>query len=88
MLSVFTVYLFCSQARERKTLSSLFLFTAKILTRVVITTVFWASQMALVVKNMPASTGDVRDTSVIPGYSPWVRKSQTGLKQLSMHNCI
>ena len=27
----------------------------------------WASQVALVVKNLPASAGDVRDASSIPG---------------------
>ena len=64
------LYLLCSQERERKTLSSLFLFTATILTRVVVTTVFWTSPVAVVVKHMPANTGDVRDTGLIPGYSP------------------
>ena len=73
-----------------------------------------ACQVALVVKNLPANAGDVRDTSSIPGLgrSPgggngnplqysclgnpidrgaWqatvhrVKKSQTGLKQLSTH---
>ena len=28
---------------------------------------YWASQMALVVKNPPANAGDVRDVSSIPG---------------------
>ena len=27
----------------------------------------WASQVALVIKNPPASAGDVRDVSLIPG---------------------
>ena len=27
----------------------------------------WASQVALVVKNLPANAGDARDTSSIPG---------------------
>ena len=27
----------------------------------------WASQMALVVKNLPANAGDIRDTGLIPG---------------------
>ena len=74
----------------------------------------WASQVALVAKNLSAKAGDIRDTGSIPGlgrspggrhgnplqYSclqnpmdrgawwPIVRgvtKSQTGLKQLSMH---
>ena len=26
----------------------------------------WASQVALVVKNLPANTGDIRDTGLIP----------------------
>ena len=28
---------------------------------------YWASQVALMVKNLPASAGDVRDTGLIPG---------------------
>ena len=28
---------------------------------------YWASQMVLVVKNLPASAGDVRDMGSIPG---------------------
>ena len=28
----------------------------------------WASQVALVVKNPPASAGDIRDVSLIPGW--------------------
>ena len=27
----------------------------------------WASQMALVVKNLPANAGDIRDVGLIPG---------------------
>ena len=75
-----------------------------------------ASQVVLVVKNLPANAGDIRDMSSIPGLgrSPgeghgnplqysclenpmdrgaWgttvhgVTKSQTRLKQLSMHTC-
>ena len=30
--------------------------------------------MTLVVKNLPASAGDVRDLGSIPGFDPWVRK--------------
>ena len=30
-------------------------------------TTFWASQLALVVKNPPPNAGDVRDTGSIPG---------------------
>ena len=29
--------------------------------------IFWASQVALVVKNLPASAGDIRDTGLFPG---------------------
>ena len=29
--------------------------------------VFWASQVALVVKNPPASAGDIRDVGLVPG---------------------
>ena len=74
----------------------------------------WASQMALVVKNLPVIAGERRDAVLIPesgsssgggngnplqfsclenshgqrslvGYCPWVTKSQTWLKRLSMH---
>jgi len=32
----------------------------------------WTSQVALVVKNLPAKAGDVRDLSLIPGWNdPW-----------------
>ena len=30
--------------------------------------------MTLVVKNLPASAGDIRDLGSIPGFDPWVRK--------------
>ena len=29
--------------------------------------IFWASQVALVVKNLPANAGDIRDTGLVPG---------------------
>ena len=29
---------------------------------------FWASQVALVVRNLPANAGDVRDAGSIPGW--------------------
>ena len=29
--------------------------------------VYWASQVSLVVKNLPASAGDIRDMGLIPG---------------------
>ena len=28
---------------------------------------YWASQLALVIKNLPISAGDIRDTGLIPG---------------------
>ena len=28
---------------------------------------YWASHVALVVKNLPANAGDIRDTGLIPG---------------------
>ena len=33
-----------------------------------------ASQVALVVKNLPANAGDIGDVGSIPGSDPWVRK--------------
>ena len=36
----------------------------------------WASQVTLVVKNPPASTGDPRDRGSIPGKIFWSRKWQ------------
>ena len=33
-----------------------------------------ASQVVLVVKNLPAEAGDIRDVGLIPGSDPWVRK--------------
>ena len=38
--------------------------------------ILWASQMALMVKNLPTSAGDVRDMSSIPGKIPWRRAWQ------------
>ena len=39
----------------------------------------WASQVALVVKNLPANAGDIRDAALIPelGRWPWRREWQT-----------
>ena len=34
------------------------------------------SQVALVVKNLPANAGDVTDVGLIPGKIPWRRKWQ------------
>ena len=42
-----------------------------------ITSLTWASQVVLVVKNLPASAGDAKDTGSIPGSgTPWRRKWQ------------
>ena len=37
----------------------------------------WASQLALVVKNLPASAGDVRDMGSIPGWGRPPEKEMT-----------
>ena len=41
--------------------------------------IIWASQVALVVKNLPANAGDARDVGLIPriGTIPWRRKWQS-----------
>ena len=56
---------------------------------------FWASQVALVVKNLPANVGDIRNTSLIPGSGSFrgawwaivhrVTKSWTWLKWLNIY---
>ena len=40
--------------------------------------IYWASQVALVVKNIPANSGDIRNTNSIPGLGrfPWRRAWQ------------
>ena len=45
---------------------------------VAVATIAGASQVALVVKNLPANVGDVRDTGSIPGsrMTPWRRAWQ------------
>ena len=35
-----------------------------------------AYQVALVVKNLPANVGDIRDLGSIPGWDPWRRARQ------------
>ena len=42
------------------------------------TYVIWTFQVAGVIKNMPASAGDIRDTSSMPGWGrfPWRRAQQ------------
>ena len=42
-------------------------YSTKIPDTRVISIVYWPSQVALVVKNPPASAGDVRDVGLIPG---------------------
>ena len=39
----------------------------EILLSLIVLRYYWASQLALVVKNPPASAGDVRDLGLIPG---------------------
>ena len=45
----------------------------------------WASQAALVVKNLPASAGDVRDTGSILGLG---RSPQGGHSNLLQYSCL
>ena len=49
-----------------------------------------ASQVALVVKNLPASTGDTRDIGLIPGLrgSPGVRNSSNVLQYSCLENSM
>jgi len=47
--------------------SELVLASAESRCFVIICPVTWASQVALVVKNLPASVGDIRDLGSIPG---------------------
>ena len=44
-----------------------------------------ASQLALVVKNLPANTGDIRDMSLIPGRG---RSSGVGNGNLLQYSCL
>ena len=59
----------------------------------------WASQVVLVVKNLPANVGDIRDTDLIPGsgrspgrghgnplqYSWWENPMDRGARQAIVH---
>ena len=45
----------------------------------------WASQVALVVKNLPASAGDVTDVSSIPGSG---RSSEGGQGNPFQYSCL
>ena len=49
-----------------------------------------ASQVALVVKNLPASAGDTRDIGLIPGLrgSPGVRNSSNVLQYSCLENSM
>ena len=46
---------------------------------------FWASQVALVVKNLPANAGDARDTGSIPG---WGRSLGVGNGNPLQYSCL
>ena len=46
------------------------------------TIVIWASQMAVVVKNLHANAGDIRDTGSIPGLGRSLEKG------MATHSCI
>ena len=45
----------------------------------------WASQVALVVKNLPAITGDIRDMGSIPGLG---RFPEEGHGNPLQHSCL
>ena len=45
----------------------------------------WASQVALVVKNLPANTGEVREMSLIPGSG---RPTGRGHGNPLQHSCL
>ena len=45
----------------------------------------WASQVALVVKNLPANTGDIRDAGSIPGLE---RSPKGGHGYLLHYSCL
>ena len=46
---------------------------------------YWASQVALVVKNPPASAGDTRDVGLIPGSG---RSTGVGNSTPVQHSCL
>ena len=79
-------------------------FSLIIITIVVVVVILWkykASQVVLVVKNLPANAGDKRNTGLIPasvflpgkshgcrnlvGYSPWSRKESDTTERLHFH---
>ena len=43
----------------------------------------WASQVVLVVKNLPANAGDIRDTGSIPGSGKSTREGNSSPRQYS-----
>ena len=45
----------------------------------------WASQVALVVKNLPANAGDIRDASLIPGSG---RSPEAGHGNPLQYSCL
>ena len=45
----------------------------------------WASQVALVVKNLPANAGDIRDANLIPG---WARSPGEGNGNPLQYSCL
>ena len=45
----------------------------------------WASQMALVVKNLPTNAGDTREEDLIPGLG---RSSEVGNGNLLQHSSL
>ena len=49
------------------------------------TLVIWASQVVLVVKNLPANAGDVRDTGSVPGLR---RSPGEGNGDLLQYSCL
>ena len=48
-------------------------------------TIFWTSQVVLVVKNLPVNAGDARDMSLIPGRG---RSSGVGNGNPLQHTCL
>ena len=53
--------------------------------RVRMHTLTWSSQVALVLKNLPANAGDVRDTGLIPG---WGRSPRGGNGTPLQNSCL
>ena len=47
--------------------------------------IFWASQVALVIKNLPANARDIRDAGSIPR---WGRSPEGGLGNPLQYSCL